>query len=115
MQELDHHIAFATDRNVHTVLFRPIVCGQIFVSFAVDVFQLFAYSLTENIYKNHQHKESCLLDYLNNFQGSRGVPTTSRGVQLFISYRNPYNLCFSGGPDPLGLSPPSEPIHDGNV
>ena len=49
------------------------------------------------------------------FQGSRGGPTFSRGVQLFpggvqllIPYRNPYNLWFSrGGPDPL--SPPLDP------
>ena len=26
------------------------------------------------------------------FQGSRGRPTFSRGVQLLIPYRNPYNL-----------------------
>ena len=49
------------------------------------------------------------------FQGSRGGPTFSRGVQLFpggvqllIPYRNPYILWFSrGGPDPL--SPPLDP------
>ena len=33
--------------------------------------------------------------------GGRGGPTFSRGVQLLIPYRNPYNLWFSRGVDPL--------------
>ena len=41
----------------------------------------------------------------NIFQGG---PTFSRGVQLLISYRNPYNLWFSrGGSGPAALPPPS--------
>ena len=31
----------------------------------------------------------------------QGVPTLSKGVQLLIPYRNPYNVIFQGGPDPL--------------
>ena len=31
------------------------------------------------------------------FQGSRGVPFARGGVQLLITYRNPYNLWFSRG------------------
>ena len=47
----------------------------------------------------------------NIFQGGGG-PTFSRGVQLLIPYRNPYNLCFSRGvrtpcppPPPPSLDP----------
>ena len=36
----------------------------------------------------------------NIFQGGGG-PTFSKGVQLLIPYRNPYNFWFSRGPDPL--------------
>ena len=48
----------------------------------------------------------------NILQGGGGGPTFSRGVQLLIPYRNPYNfngdiLGGGGGPDPL--SSPLDP------
>ena len=49
----------------------------------------------------------------NIFQGG---PTFSRGVQLLIPYRNPYNLWFSrGGPDPLSPPPSGSALGDQTV
>ena len=43
----------------------------------------------------------------NIFQGGGGCPTFSRGVQLLIPYRNPYNLRFSRGGSGPPVPPPS--------
>ena len=49
MIDLDHHVVFATDRNVHTDLKLKAHClwpnVLSYASFAANVFLLFAYSL----------------------------------------------------------------------
>ena len=75
------------------------------------VFFFFFFFLVLNLLYRSQMVNFKEIYHFSRFQRGSNIfqwgPNFSRRVQLLIPYRNPYNVIFQGGPDPLSPPPPS--------